>query len=117
MSEILKRLKAAREFDFPVPDVAPGCVLRLRALTALELQITAAAAQHDFEIVLASVVGWSGLPESVLITSGSSDPVGYTPELARAWLGDRSDLWPLLFKAVGDRMTAARAQQEALAKN
>ncbi len=108
----------AREFEVE----AQGITLRLRVPTALQMRriVSAhvgesqAAALVQEPLLLASIVGWSGVPGSVI---GQDGDLPFDPKAIEAVLDRYTEAADRAYAAVIERFADRRQQFEAAEKN
>lgn len=84
MSDLLKRMRAARECWVPLDDVRSICVLRPRWEDLAGIQGKAKS-----EFVAAFAVGWKGFTEADLLPSGGDIEAFFSAEVCAEWLSDQ----------------------------
>lgn len=68
-------------------------------------------------IVKAAVIGWKGVRERDIVSSGTDDEEPFRRDLFEAWIEDRPDLWNPIVDAVFDMRRAAIEARQADEKN
>lgn len=109
---------SAREFDVQ----AQGITLRLRIPTALQMRrivaanagLDNAAAMIEEPLLKECLIGWSGVPASIV---GGDGDLPYNPRLVEAVLDRYTEAADRAFSDLIDRFSQRRAQFEAAEKN
>ena len=115
MSALLDRLRKSRE---RVVDVESGRIkLTIRRPAELDYIHMIRAAEADADIARQIVVGWSGVVESDIVSSGGDVEVAFDAALCADWIADRPGYWGPIMDALAELRTQLKSQQEALEKN
>lgn len=67
--------------------------------------------------LLKFVVGWEGVKELDIITTGDGHPAPFDSDACAEWLADRSDLFVIVVNAVIESYQSHKAKIESAAKN
>lgn len=110
MSKLAEKMRRAREFDVQIE----GHKFTVRRPTDAELLDLSGSKAFDFACRF--VVGWD-VKELDMIPGGGPDVVPFDVADWVEWLGDRSDLWEPLSKAIVDSYKAHEAATKENEKN
>lgn len=110
---LIKRMRKARERTIEVEGFR---------FTYLRPTDTQAAELHHGKASLADiakrfVIGWSGVKESDLFSSGGSDDAAFSPDVWAEWCDDMPQFWVPLGNAVIESYAAHVKKREAAEKN
>jgi hypothetical protein len=109
---LIDKIRAAREISVE----ANGHKFTIRRPTDEEAVRFSAEKIDLVNVVKRFTTGWD-LHEIDLISSGSSVPVPFDPELFAEWAADNPEIWEPLGKAIMDAYTVHASKREAAAKN
>jgi hypothetical protein len=117
MSQLRDRILASRQTWVEV-GTHKFLVRRPSELQLLKMQRTTSE-EFTETLLRESVVGWDGVLEEDLVTSGASDPVPFDREVFMTWVEDRPDVWQPVIESIlkGIESARAKADPEDGAKN
>ena len=114
MGSLADKIRRAREFNREVS----GWKLKLRRPTDWEAQKLFNQDQADaLEVAKAFVIGWTGVKESDIVTSGGSDEVPFDAEIWNEVIQDNPDLWRPISEAIVEAWVKHSEDREDRAKN
>ncbi|HJT63071.1 MAG TPA: hypothetical protein VJ797_15485 [Burkholderiales bacterium] len=113
--ELLKRLVAARE------SWADSGRLRFKLRRPNEMELIrmrrGSTVEIGLDVIQKHVVGWEGVTEADIVTSGGSEPVAFDATLYAEWIADRPEHWQPISEALHAAIQAHAAEQGEDIKN
>lgn len=111
MSALVERMRAQRERWVDVG----GYGFLLRRPTALQMAVWRRSGADERTLLAEAVVGWRGVRERDLVSSGGETEIPFEADTCIEWLSDRPDLLDGVLDALhgmivehGDRLETAR---------
>jgi hypothetical protein len=97
MSQILiDKIRNARQTRVE----AGGFTFICRRPTYREAQEMKSKGVTGWELLDRFILGWEGVKESDIVSSGDSSPAEFSPELCAEWLADRPQMWEGISDAI-----------------